>query len=61
MADPAEMVAMLREVEWSATVCPSLMADGNDLMGCPICLRTQIEGHRPECRLAALLAEADRG
>lgn len=51
LAEREEVLALLREVEWSATIDQN--AGGEH--ACPECFCGEPEGHAPDCRLAAFL------
>jgi hypothetical protein len=51
-----EMLAMLKELEWSSW---SWEHDEQTDDICPVC-RAEPRQHRPSCRLAALIAKAER-
>ena len=49
--DKAEVMQVLRQVEWGGYV--------GDVDICPCCLEMKTEGHADDCKLAALLGEAE--
>jgi hypothetical protein len=52
LAERAELIALLREVEWGQNV------DDGDWgeRACPLCHSLEDGGHAPDCRLAAALS-----
>jgi hypothetical protein len=55
LAEREEMLAVLREVEWSARADVIDEVPIEEAQACPACLAIQRTGHAPGCRLAALL------
>ena len=51
------LVAMLKRLEWLPDIWPPKGWEENKF--CPICDASQMNGHRDDCELAALLAELD--
>jgi hypothetical protein len=53
----AEMLAMLKRLEWSRE---ERALSGGNLWCCPICIEAGMGGHhKPDCKLAALIAKAE--
>lgn len=43
-----QLLALAREVQWSATID---LEQGGYAAGCPICEQLESEGHTPDCRM----------
>jgi hypothetical protein len=55
LAERAELLALLREVEWAPSMASDTDLMGEDYDRCPKCLMERRDAHAPGCRLAAAL------
>lgn len=51
-----DMLAVLKSIEWSASVDDE---DGGYKDGCPVCAESKAEGHMDYCELARAIAKAE--